>query len=95
MVLRKKNLPWGSYGYLGTNTPLGMLSLYTFCKFDMKRLYLKPPGKKSQQLIQFEMLVHYLKIIYVWIYENEAKGLTSRTKRAFFSRQKLSQKGSI
>ena len=29
--------------------------------------------------------------IYVWIYENEAKGWISRTKRAFFPRQKLSK----
>ena len=33
--------------------------------------------------------------IYVWIYENEAKGLISSTKRAFFSCQKLSLKGTI
>ena len=26
--------------------------------------------------------------MYVWIYENEAKGLISHTKRAFYSRQK-------
>ena len=26
--------------------------------------------------------------MYVWIYENEAKGLISHTKRAFFPRQK-------
>ena len=40
---------------------------------------------------------HYIYIyIYVWIYENEAKGLKSLTKRAsFFSRQKLSPKGTI
>ena len=34
---------------------------------------------------------------YVWIYEkkNGAKGLISRTKRAFFPRQTLSPKGTI
>ena len=29
--------------------------------------------------------------MYVWIYENEAKGLISHTKRVVFPRQKLSK----
>ena len=41
-------------------------------------------------------LLFYILYIYVWIYENEAKGLISLTKQAsFFSHQKLSPKGTI
>ena len=40
-------------------------------------------------------IVNVCIVNYVWIYENGAKELKSRPKRAFFSRQKLSPKVTI
>ena len=47
-------------------------------------------------ILQVRQLKFYFsKNIYVWIYENGAKELKSRPKRAFFSRQKLCPKSMI
>ena len=47
----------------------------------------------SQCNIRLRLL--YLLNIYVWIYENKAKRLISRTKQAFFPRQRLSPEATI
>ena len=48
-----------------------------------------------QTTLQEDCYVLKNSYIYVWIYENGAKELKSRPKRAFFSGQKLSPKVTI
>ena len=44
------------------------------------------PSKNKAATVEYFLnaITCFLIFIYVWIYENEAKGLISHTKRAFF-----------